>query len=886
MTYAGSVGYPSPVRSAPRRIGAVAGPGCVPFSFVTSDHDAGSGAVVGFAGLLRRHRLAAGLTQAELATRAGIGVRTVRDLERGRSVRPQRTTVELVARALSLPATLRAQFVAAARGRPTELAPGTAASNSGAVGPSVSAGARTLGLPAADELVGRADEIAELAAVVAGDPGSVTTLVGLAGVGKTALALSVAHRVAADLPGGVAGIAAIAGASEADTLAAVATVFGVARTADLAARLSAAPALLMVDGVQRAPDAVAAALRQLMRIGPALRVLATGRHALGLAGERVWPLAPLDVPPPGAGEAEVVSYPAAELFLTRLRQVRRGMLGPEEVPAAGDLVRRLGGLPLAIELAAARGRVLDTSEILARYGDRVLDLCGSPVAPESASADLRAAVAASYELLTPPERAGLRRLAAFRNRWSVELAEAMLSDPTAGTVTDPVPLLDRLLGLGLISARGPGRLRFRLVDVVREFAAEQAAAHGELDGIRRQHAIVFLGLARRTAPELAGPHMASAIAALDEVTGDLWAAVAAAGDLDPPTGLALAASLVRWWRFHGRDVAGRQWLRRLLDDPQTADAEPATRAWAQVGLAQLAQEHGGGPSELPEALAALAAFQRLTDVPGELTARTVACSVCIAIGDYDEARRHSAAALALATRSGRVRDMIVAQTNLTWHEIRMGDLGAARRRLAAVERLSGQSGDERLRVLARANLAEVHRLGGQYDEAVKLGRQALRALAGVGDPGHRRRVLGTIGLALAQAGQIDRAADVLRQLRGDGQESGPGPEDGVCASIEATIALHRGDREIAAEWFSAAAQAYAGSRDLRDVAEALVGLVASTDEPTTRAAVVDWLSKVCAEGGVTLLPRERAIIGPPRQREQGTPRPLDRPARAPHPRGR
>ncbi|HEX2774908.1 MAG TPA: helix-turn-helix domain-containing protein [Micromonosporaceae bacterium] len=846
---------------------------------MTSDHGAGSGGAVGFAELLRRHRLAAGLTQAELAARAGIGVRTIRDLERGRSVRPQRTTVELVARALSLPATLRAQFVAAARGRPTEPAPGTAASSSGAV-------ARTLGLPAADELVGRTDEVAEIAAVVVGDPGSVTTLVGLAGVGKTALALSVAHRAAADLPGGVAGIAATAGASEADTLAAVATVFGVARTADLPARLSTAPALLMVDAVQRAPDAVAAALRRLMRIAPTLRVLVTGRQALGFAGERVWPVAPLEVPPPGADWAEVVRYPATELFLTRLRQVRRGAVGTDEVPAAGDLVRRLGGLPLAIELAAARGRILDTTEILARYGDRVLDLSESPVTPESASADLRAAVAASYELLAPPERAGLRRLAAFRNRWSLELAEAMLTDAAVGTVTDPVPLLDRLLDLGLISARGPGRLRFRLVDVVREFAAEQAAAHGELDNIRRQHAIVFVGLARRTAPQLAGPHMAAAVAALDEVTGDLWAAVAAAGDLDPQTGLTLAASLVRWWRFHGRDVLGRHWLRRLLDDPQTADAEPATRAWAQVGLAQLAQEHGAGPYELPEVLAALATFQRLGDVPGELTARTVACSLCIATGGYDEARRHSEAALALATRSGRFRDMIVAQTNLTWHEIRVGDLVAARRRLAAVERLSGQSGDERLRVLARANLAEVHRLGGRYDEAVKLGRQVLRALAGVGDPGHRRRVLGTIGLALAQAGQIDRAAEALGQLRGDRRDSEPASEDGVCASIEATIALHRGDREIAAEWFSAAAQAYAGTRDLRDVAEALVGLVASTDEPATRTAVVDWLSKVCVEGGVTLLPRERAIIELPRQREQGTPRLFDRPARAPHPRGR
>jgi len=414
--------------------------------------------------------------------------------------------------------------------------------------------------------------------------------------------------------------------------------------------------------------------------------------------------------------------------------------------------------------------------------------------------------------------------------------------------------------------------------VVRDFAAERAAADGELAAIRSRHAAVFERLAARLAPDLAGAKLVEAVALLDEVTGDLWTALAHSANDDPHTALRLAGNLARWWRYRGRDVAGRQWLRRLLDDPRTADADPAARAWAQVGVAQLAQEHGAGPQELPAAEAALVAFQRLRDVPGELAARSVLCGLWTAVGGHDEARRHGEAALALATRTDRIRDMAVSQNNLTWHEIRIGDLRAARRRLAAVDRLAGQCGEERLRVLARANLAEVARLEGRYADAVRQGRRVTSALADLGDPGHRRRVLGTVGLALAQDGQLDEAAAVLAELRArkvpprGGGLAEPDPsrvpadealprEDGICALIEANLAMQRGDREWAAEWFAAAAQSSAGSRDLRDVAEALVGMVASTDDPTARAAAVRRLVQVCQEGEIVLLPRERALIG-------------------------
>lgn len=805
---------------------------------MTSDH----GGSPRFDVLLRTWRLRAKLTQEELSGRARVGVRTVRDLERGRASRPQRTTVELLAEALGLSEAEQETFLAAARGQ-SDPAP-----------------ARFVRLPPAGDLIGRDADVAELVTRLSTPPPEGprgVTLVGLAGVGKTALALTVSHRVAGAHPGGVGGIVVTDGFTVGDILGAVAAVFGVGRFDDLSARFAGTSAVLLIDAVERAPDAVADALTTLLERIPTLRFIATGRHPIGLPAERVWPLAPLVAPPETdhLTLAEVSAYPAVRLFLDRLARVRRTPVEPGEVEPLATLVRRLGGLPMALELAAARGRVLTVGEILDRYGDRVLDLSGRP---GDTVVSLRDAVAASYRLLAPDEQYALRRLAMFRHRWSLALAEQLIDGgPAAGT--DVVHLLDRLLELGLLSVRGTRTFRFRLLDVVRDFAAERAAAEGELAAGRQRHAEVLADLAQAVAPDLIGANLAEAASRLDDVAGDLGAALVYAATEDPHTALRIAAALPRWWRFRGRDVTGRQWLRRLLDDPRTADADAGTRGWAKIGLAQLALEHGAGAEEIGSAEGALADFERLGVVDGQLAAHTQLAALWMTAAGYDEARRHGEAALKLARGSGRVRDMTVAENNLTWHEIREGDLAAARRRLAAVDRLAARCGEHRLRALAVANLAEVARLDGRPEEAVRLGRRAIAQLEGLGDPNHRRRVLATIGLALADAGRLDEAGQVLLMLRpaADREMANDGPG----AVVEAAIALRRGEDKRAADGFARAADSYAGGHDPRDVVEALVGLVAGTADPDDRKLARRRLEDFCRSNGITLLPRERELIG-------------------------
>jgi predicted ATPase/transcriptional regulator with XRE-family HTH domain len=797
-----------------------------------------------FAELLRQRRRAAGLTQAELATRAGLAVRTVRDAERGRTNRLHRTTAALLANALGLVGAERAEFVAATRReRPAPSNLGGAAMTG-----------RGNPLPPPVPLIGRDAEVAELAKLVADQPNASDpiTLTGLAGVGKSALALAVAHRVADRFPGGVAGVTIDEAGEVSETLASVCFVFGVASAEELADLTTRAPSMLVLDAVERAPQKV----QEVLRLLPSrLRILVAGQAPLGTPGEQVWLVTPLESPPANvdAELAEIRSYPAAALFLERLARVRTEPLAPDEVPALAGLVRRLGGLPLALELAAAHGRLLRIPEILERYGDRVLDLGAG------AELTLRESVASSYRLLSTATQRALRRLSVFRHRWSVELAEAILGD--AG---DPVPTLDRLVRLGLVAVSGAREHRFRLLDVVRDFATEQAEQHGELALTRRAHARVIAQLAERSAPELAGPGLRTAVARLDDLAADVWAALSHAANDDPHTALRLACQLPRWWRLRGRDLPGRRWLRRLLNDPRTADAEPALRAWAQVGLAQLANEHGEGEAERGAIESALVEFRRLGDLSGELAACNVLSALCLAAGDHDGARRHTEAALATATRAGRLRDATVAQTNLTWHDIRIGDLAAARRRLAIVDRLAAEVGEERLRVLAAANLAEVARLQGRFIEAVATGRRVLVRLSDVGDPGHRRRVLGTVGQSLAALGRIDEATRVLASLRADaGGSPHPGGQIGaeaICAAIEGRIAVARGDHVAAAEWFAAAASAFRRGQDRRDVVEALVLLAACTPAGSRRDRVLAELTEVADEGGFTLVAAERQLL--------------------------
>lgn len=301
---------------------------------------------VDFAALLRERRRAAGLTQAELAARSGLAVRTVREAERGRTARPQRSTALLLADALCLTGTDRAGFLGAARGGAATLSlprPRT---------PEMAAAA---GLPPAPiTLHGRGDDLDQLAELVTTgtDP---LALVGIAGVGKTSLAIALAHRLTGGAsPMTVQWISIMPAWNAADLLTLI--------DAELPDRRQ----LLVLDGVDRAPAAVRAAVAKLA----GTRIITTGRVPAGLPRERIWPVTPLGLPPASAGlePPEALRYPAVALLAEQIAEARTEPVTPDEFPALVGLARQLGGTPGALRLAAEHARLLPVAEILRRYG--------------------------------------------------------------------------------------------------------------------------------------------------------------------------------------------------------------------------------------------------------------------------------------------------------------------------------------------------------------------------------------------------------------------------------------------------------------------------------------------------------------------------------------
>lgn len=627
-----------------------------------------------FGVLLRDHRRAAGLTQAELAERAGLSWRGVIGLERGERRSPHHDTVARLAAALGLTDTEHAALLAAARSARSAAAMSapppepTLAAEAGSVGPAHTVGADMrasqptpphLPLPPTP-LLGREREVTEICSLLQQEAVRLVMLTGPAGVGKTRLGLEVGAALADAFGDGVWFIP-LAPVADPDLV-----VPTIAHTVGLhdAGRESVREALrewlrprrllLLLDNCEQVL-AAAHDVAELLAGAPGLHILATSRAPLHLRGEREYAVSPLPLPPPlslllpadpaSAAreralqiERRLLEAPAMALFVARARAIYPTFtLTAQTVEAIADICARLDGLPLAIELAAARVRLLSPVQLLARLEPRLPLLVGGPRDLEARQQTMRAAISWSEALLAPAERRLFRRLAVFVGGFTVEAVEAVCASP-AGAAPLGMDVLEGLEGLVTQSLvqqpqqrrvdgeASPGagaggedhEKHFRLLYIMREYALDQLEASkdegegdageedsAEAEALRRAHAAYFLSLVEGRELAIYGPDAIAWMNRLEQEYDNFRAALSWArerGEME--LGLRLAAALVPFWEIKGYLREGRGWLDSLLVRPTdvgglgsstdgwTTAVSTMTRTKALLGVGMFARRAG------------------------------------------------------------------------------------------------------------------------------------------------------------------------------------------------------------------------------------------------------------------------------------------------------
>jgi predicted ATPase/class 3 adenylate cyclase len=597
----------------------------------------------------------------------------------------------------------------------------------------------------------------------------IVTLIGVGGIGKTRLAVEAAAEVASDYPDGT-WFCALAGVSDRAAVSeAVAARLGLgpqpgeSPVANLVSFLRAKKLLLVLDNCEHVIDAAGSLTEALVRGCPDVTVLATSREALVAEGEVLRPLRSLAVPEEQATPLEAAGVPAVQLFADRARAVRPEFaLDETTTPVVADICRQLDGMPLAIELAAARVGALTVGEIARRLDQRFRLLTGGRRTALERHQTLRGAVDWSYELLDELEARVFGRAAAFAGGFVLDAAEVVLSGDGIET-DDVIELLSRLVARSMIEAdEANGATRYRLHETMRQYGRERLDASGEADAVRRRHAEYFVALAERARSEAFGPDEENWIRVVFVEFPNFRAAfdwAFAIGDADLALRLTVSIGAFAVPRPH---YSVARWLAQALDMPGAGQHRLRPDAATWLAHSEML---------LSSTTASLIEHGRLMDdafaqASAEFTVEAHGYHAIVAsrLGQYDQALAHATAAVDLAAATGDPREAFYnasAANFLTRHGDLEGALDRAERGVALASQLASPS-----------QLAPAENALGQVlsfvdpEQAIPHLEAAWSISEDIGNEVLPHMCAATLAKLAANRGDVERALDIYAELLG------------------------------------------------------------------------------------------------------------------------
>jgi non-specific serine/threonine protein kinase len=524
--------------------------------------------------------------------------------------------------------------------------------------------------------------------------------------------------------------------------------------------------LLVLDNCEHVIQACAALAEQLVRSGPNVRILASSREPLRVSGEVTFLVPALAVPAvqdPIALEA-LPQYPAVRLFVDRAVAARPTFsLTEDNARAVAEVCQRLDGIPLAIELAAARVRALSVETIATRLNDRFHLLTGGDRTALPRQQTLRALIDWSYDLLTEKERILFRRLAVFAGGWTLEGAEAVCS----GGDVDESEVLNLLAELAdkslvVVVAEGEG---YRLLETVRQYADERLTQSGESDATRSRHLAFFLAFTEKVAPELLGPEQATGLQRLDLERENILSAhdwclhTEGGAELD----YRLVHAIKQYW-----------FIRGLLNLGHRVTVEAVGNS-------------GGQPTSV-----------------ARCKALWVAGQISCAMGRYDEAPRYLQESLQTARALGDARMVVSILNTLTLAALGQGDRAEARVHSQEAFDLASRLDNKRGLAVASNALAQIHRLEGELDAAEPLYEQTVALGRELGD--REATAVGFLNLAMVaiERGAADRARALLGEVLTIAEQTGSKPAGQSALEVSAGLAALAEDWEHAARFYGVA----------------------------------------------------------------------------------